>query len=82
MNRNPLKGPAVRKIRMAAGISAVRLADAAGVSPHQLSRVENGHIEPSKEWLKIVVDELGKLLIEKVAGGEAIKNGSRHGEAA
>lgn len=54
-------------MRKAQGLSVRELARLADVNAGYLSRVENGHEEPSARWLKSVTDALGKHLTEGAA---------------
>lgn len=49
-------------MRKAQGLSVRELAKLAEVNAGYLSRVENGHEDPTPRWLKSVTDALGKHL--------------------
>lgn len=57
-------GSALRALRVAAGMTQEQVADSAGVSHSYLSRVENGLLEPTSEWIRIVAIAIGEHIAE------------------
>ncbi|MCX7805426.1 MAG: cupin domain-containing protein, partial [Planctomycetota bacterium] len=55
-------GARLRKLRLAAGISARELARRAGVTPGFVSHIELGRAEPSLGTLRVLLGELGSSL--------------------
>lgn len=58
----PGAGSAIRALRAASGMTAREVADLAGVSYHQLTRVESGAVKPSAAWVFLVVEAIGKRI--------------------
>jgi len=55
-------GEAVRVLRLEAGLTIEQVAQIAGVSPSQISRVETGAKTPSAAWLSVVVEAIASAL--------------------
>lgn len=61
------KGPALKALRVAAGLTHEALAEAAGVSPSYLSRAENGLVNPTPEWIQLVALAIGNHMADLAA---------------
>src|SRR5262245_39597744 len=57
-------GQKIRNFRKRAGLSQLQLETQIGMSPGGLSRIENGEVNPSKETLNKIIDELDLKAIE------------------
>lgn len=61
-NKPKSPGEAVRVLRQEAGLTIEQVANLAGVSPSQISRVETGVKSPSAAWLGAVVEAIAQHL--------------------
>lgn len=52
-------GTALRTLRKSAGLTLDEVSAKAGVSTNYLSRAENGLVDPSSNWVELVVTALG-----------------------
>ena len=56
-------GTAIRQLRTSAGLTLADVATLAGISVSYLSRVENGLVSPTPQWVHIVTSAIGDRLI-------------------
>ena len=61
----PTLGASLKAIRKSAGMTLHQVCDIAGVSPTYLSRVENGHADPTSDWVSYVIVAIGSFLMER-----------------
>lgn len=55
-------GRAIRVLRKSAGMTLDDVAATAGISTNYLSRVENGRVAPSADWVSVVVAAIGSQI--------------------
>lgn len=55
-------GVALRTLRKSAEMTLEDVSVAAGVSTNYLSRAENGLVEPSSNWVELVVTAMGEQI--------------------
>ncbi len=72
-------GARLRRLRLAAGISARELAKRAGLTPGFISHIELGRAEPSLGTLRVILGELGSTLGRFFADDE-VGDGKRKAE--
>lgn len=58
-------GPALRAIRLAAGLTLAETAERAGLGTSYLSRVENGLVSPTAPWALCLALFLGNTLRDR-----------------
>lgn len=59
-------GVAVHALRKAAGMTLAELSQVAGVSGPYVSNVENGNVDPSPQWVHMVIEHLGSRIAERL----------------
>ncbi|MFC5676027.1 helix-turn-helix domain-containing protein [Aeromicrobium endophyticum] len=56
-------GVALKTLREAAGMTLSRVSADAGVSISYLSRAENGQVQPSADWVRVITATIGANLV-------------------
>ncbi len=64
-------GARVRKLRDTRALTQQELADAVGIAPQQLSRIENGHMRPRPQTIRRLAEALD-VPVEQITSGEEL----------
>ncbi|MBM4522481.1 helix-turn-helix domain-containing protein [Rhodococcus hoagii] len=66
------QGRALRVLRLNARLTIDDLAEVAQVSSSQISRVENGHVQPTPKWVARVTMAIGQTMAKNASRGSAL----------